>query len=257
VHNVSRTKEVHDNMRQLLVLAVVTVSLTVTAAATGVIGGDHDNGAHPSTGALLVPTPGGLAPECSGVLVAPRVFLTAGHCTNSAISHGDAYVVFDDVLSSDTWAPVHGTAITDPAFGADKKDPHDLGVVLLDAPAPVAPASLPAAGAAETLAKRNVVPVSLGYGYSQRAGKRQFVYDGYRHQAAIPISGQTAAMLKLKDPVGASVCFGDSGGPQYLPGSTTIVSVTSGGNAQCKKGEATRLDTDSVRSFLATYVKLP
>jgi hypothetical protein len=154
VQTLSRTEEVHENMRQLFALAVVTVALTVTAAAPGVIGGDHDNGAHPSTGALVVPT-------------------------------------------------------------------------------------------------------SLGYGYSRRAGKRQFVYDGYRHQAAIPPAGQTAAMLKLKDPGDASVCFGDSGGPQYLPGSTMIVSVTSGGNAQCKKGEATRLDTDSVRSFLSAYVKLP
>jgi secreted trypsin-like serine protease len=245
-------------MRQLLMLAVLTVALTVTAAASGVIGGDHDNGAHPSTGALVVPTPNGLAPECSGVLVAPQVFLTAGHCTEAAIADGDAYVVFDDELNSETWTTIHGTAITDPAFGLDPKNPHDLGVVLLDTPAPVAPASLPAAGSAARLAKQNVAPISVGYGYSQRTDKKKsFLYDGYRHQAAIPVANQDAALLKLKDPNGASVCFGDSGGPQYLAGSTTIVSVTSGGNKQCKKAWATRLDTASVRAFLSAYVQLP
>jgi secreted trypsin-like serine protease len=250
--------EVNTPMRHLLMLAVVTAALTVTATASGVIGGDHDNGAHPSAGALLVQTPDGLAPECSGVLIAPQVFLTAGHCTEAALADGGAYVVFEDALDSETWTPIHGTPVTDPAYGLDDKDPHDLGVILLDAPAPVAPASLPTAGAADKLAKKNVAPISVGYGYSQRTDKkRKFVYDGYRHQAAIPVAGQNAALLKLKDPSGASVCFGDSGGPQYLPGSTTIVSVTSGGNAQCKKAWTTRLDTVTVRAFLSAYVPLP
>lgn len=245
-------------MRQLIVLAAVTAALTVTAVSRGVIGGAPDNGAHPATGALLVPMPdGSLAPECSGVLVSPTVFLTAGHCTETAIADGGAYVVFDDSLSSDTWSPARGTPITDPAFGVDAKDPHDLGVVVLDAPAPVPPVSLPTLGQAGKLAQKNVPIVSVGYGYSQRAGKKSFVFDGLRHSATIAIARQTKAMLVLKDPGGPSLCFGDSGGPQYVEGTSTIVSVTSGGNEKCKKAEATRLDTDSVRAFLGQYVKLP
>jgi hypothetical protein len=59
------------NVRTLFTLVAVTVALTATATAQGVIGGNLDAGQHPASGALLVPGPNGLAPECSGVLIAP------------------------------------------------------------------------------------------------------------------------------------------------------------------------------------------
>ena len=232
----------------------VAVALTVTATAQGVIGGNLDSGRHPASGALLVPGPNGLVPECSGVLIAPRVFLTAGHCTNHALAAGGAYVVFGDTLDPGTWTPIHGTAVTDPAFGHDSSDPHDLGVIVLDQNAPVAPATLPAAGAADRLAKDAVAPMSVGYGYSDRFGKG-YVYDGLRHAAAMPVVSQTATLLRISSQTGAQLCFGDSGGPQYLPGSSTVVSVTSGGNPVCKgNATATRLDSASARGFLSSFV---
>jgi secreted trypsin-like serine protease len=238
----------------LFSVAAVTVALTATAAAQGVIGGNLDAGQHPASGALLVPGPNGLVPECSGVLIAPRLFLTAGHCTNHAIAAGGAYVVFGDQLDPGSWAPIHGTPVTDPAFGHDSSDPHDLGVIVLDENAPVAPASLPAPGAADNLAKNGVAPLSVGYGYSGLLGKG-FAYDGLRHVAAIPVASQTATLLRLGSSTGAQLCFGDSGGPQYLPGSSTVVSVTSGGNPVCKgNATTTRLDSASARGFLGSFV---
>ena len=235
-------------------MAAVTVALTATATAQGVIGGNLDAGQHPASGALLVPSPNGLVPECSGVLVSPRVFLTAGHCTNDALATGGAYVVFGDVLNPGSWTPIHGTPVTDPAFGHDSSDPHDLGVILLDRDAPVSPATLPAPGAADRLAKDGVAPLSVGYGYSGLLGKG-FVYDGIRHVAAMPVVSQTASLLRISSQTGAQLCFGDSGGPQYLPGSSTVVSVTSGGNPVCKgTATATRLDSVSARGFLGSFV---
>jgi V8-like Glu-specific endopeptidase len=238
----------------LFSLVAVTAALTVTATAQGVIGGNLDAGRHPATGALLVPSPNGLVPECSGVLVSPRVFLTAGHCTNHALAAGDAYVVFGDALEPGSWTPIHGTAVTDPAFGHDSSDPHDLGVIVLDRNAPVAPATLPTAGAADGLAKDAVALSSVGYGYSDRLGKG-FLYDGLRHAAAMPVASETATLLRISSQTGAQLCFGDSGGPQYLPGSSTVVSVTSGGNPVCKgNATATRLDSASARGFLSSFV---
>jgi len=232
----------------------VTVALTATATAQGIIGGNLDAGQHPASGALLVPSPNGLVPECSGVLIAPRVFLTAGHCTNNALAAGGAYVVFGDELNPGSWTPIHGTAVTDPAFGHDSSDPHDLGVIVLDQNAPVAPATLPTAGAADRLAKDGVAPLSVGYGYSRLLGKG-FVYDGLRHAAAMPVVSQTATLLRISSQTGAQLCFGDSGGPQYLPGTSTIVSVTSGGNPVCKgTATATRLDSASASGFLSSFV---
>jgi len=239
--------------RPLCSLAVIAVALTATAAAHGVIGGSLDAGRHAAVGALLVPGPDGLEPECSGVLVKPRVFLTAGHCTNDALAAGGAFVVFGDRLDPASWQPIHGIAVTDPAYGHDSADPHDLGVVVLDRDAPVAPAALPAAGAADHLAQDGVVPVSVGYGYSRRDGNG-FVYDGARRAAAIPVASQTPVLLRLSSHDGAQLCFGDSGGPQYLSGSSTVVSVTSGGNTVCKgNATTTRLDSLSARAFLSSF----
>jgi V8-like Glu-specific endopeptidase len=239
----------------LFSLLAVTVALTATATAQSVIGGSLDAGRHQAVGALLVPTPNGLVPECSGVLVSPRVFLTAGHCTNAALAAGGAYVVFGDSLESGSWKPIHGTAVTDPAYGHDSSDPHDLGVIVLDSDAPVAPATLPTAGAADRLAKDGVSPVSVGYGYSQRLDNKGFVYDGFRHAAAMPVVSESSTLLRISSQTGAELCFGDSGGPQYLPGSSTIVSVTSGGNTVCKgNATTTRLDSASALGFLSAFV---
>jgi secreted trypsin-like serine protease len=233
----------------------VAAALTATTTAKAVLDGSLDAGGHPAAGALLVPGSNGLAPECSGVLVAPRVFVTAGHCTNFALASGGAYVVFGDVLQPNTWTPIHGTAITDPSYGHDSADPHDLGVVLLDSDAPIAPASLPAAGAADRLARDGVAPVSVGYGYSLRLTNKDFVYDGARHAGSIAVVSQTSTLLRL-DGAGAHLCFGDSGGPQYLPGSNVVISVTSGGSPTCRGAStATRLDSASSRAFLSPYME--
>jgi secreted trypsin-like serine protease len=238
----------------LFSLVAVAVALTATATAQAIVGGSLDAGSHPAAGALLVPGPNGLVPECSGVLISPRVFLTAGHCTNHALVAGGAYVVFGDDLNPGSWTPIHGTAVTDPAFGHNSSDPHDLGVIVLDQNAPVAPATLPTSGAADRLALDAVAPVSVGYGYSQRLGKG-FLYDGLRHAAAMPVVSQTATLLRISSQTGAELCFGDSGGPQYLPGSSTVISVTSGGNPVCKgNATATRLDSASARGFLSSFV---
>lgn len=205
-----------------------------------------------------MPGENGLTPECSGVLVAPRVFVTAGHCTEAALAAGDAFVVFGDTVSSDTWKPLHGRAVTEPGYGHDSSDPKDLGVVVLDKSAPVAAASLPALGVADELAKSGVVPVSVGYGYSQRLKKTAYVYDGLRHAASVPVASQSATLLRLGGSTSAQLCFGDSGGPQYLPGSTTIVSVTSAGSPACDgNATATRLDTAEARSFLSGFLPVP
>ena len=235
--------------RALAVLTVIAAALTVTAAADAILGGSLDSGRHPAAGALLVPGADGLVPECSGVLVAPRVFLTAAHCTNAALADGGAYVVFGDSLDPATWQPIHGTAVSDPAYGHDAADPADLGVVLLDRPAPVARAAIGAAPSGGDVE-------SVGYGYSGRTGNKSFTYDGARHAASLPISSETKTLLRLSSHDDAALCFGDSGGPQYLPGTSTVVSVTSGGNGVCSgNATTTRLDGAGARAFISQFVR--
>ena len=222
------------------VIAALAAALVTVSTAAAITGGGVDGDAHPYVGALIVDG----SVQCSGVLVAPTVFATASHCgaDGSRVS-----VSFDSKLD-DGWSLLHGTLEVDAAKGAD------LAVVVLDAPAGVAPATLPAAGAAGLLGKGAFV-TSVGYGYSSRAADGSFVYDGFRHAASSPVTKVSKSMLGLSTST-AGPCMGDSGGPQ-LSGST-VLSVTSTGSKDCAgKAEGYRLDTPSARAFLGGFVTLP
>jgi secreted trypsin-like serine protease len=52
-------------------------------------------------------------------------------------------------------------------------------------------------------------------------------------------------------------CFGDSGSPKFVGSSSTIVAVTSWGDAVCRAHNMNwRLDIASSRAFLANFVAL-
>lgn len=221
-------------------IAALAVALVTVSTAAAITGGAVDGDAHPYVGALVVNG----SVQCSGVLVAPTVFATAGHCGADGTR---VSVSFDSKLDGG-WTLLHGTLEADPSKGAD------LAVVVLDAPAGVSPATLPAAGSAGSLGKGALV-TSVGYGYSSEAADGSFVYDGFRRAASSPILSVAKSMLKLSTST-SGPCMGDSGGPQ-LSGHT-VLSVTSTGSKDCSgKAEGYRLDTPSAREFLSAFVALP
>ena len=221
----------------LVALAAALVTVSTAAAVTG---GSVDGDAHPYVGALVVDG----SVQCSGVLVAPTVFATAGHC---GVDGGRVSVSFDSKLGDGS--TLHeGTLEVDSAKGAD------LAVVVLDGPAAVAPATLPAAGSADSLGKGALV-TSVGYGYSGWAADGGFVYDGFRHAASSPVLRVAKGTLVISTAT-AGPCMGDSGGPQ-LAGSV-VLSVTSTGSNDCSgRAAGYRLDTPSARAFLGGFVPLP
>lgn len=223
-----------------IAIASLVVALVTVSSAAAITGGVVDGDAHPYAGALVVD--GSVA--CSGVLIAPTVFATAGHC---GADGARVSVSLDSQLDSG-WSLLGGTLEVDPTRGAD------LAVVVLDAPAGVQPAALPSEGLVASLAKGAPI-ISVGYGYSSRAADGSFVYDGLRHNATSSVAGVSKSLLKLSTRVGGP-CMGDSGGPQ-LSGST-VLSVTSGGSKDCSgKAEGYRLDTAAARAFLSDFVALP
>ena len=78
-----------------IVFVLATMALAILMAcgvAQAIINGEPDRGpkAHPYVGALVtVPSSGEFkgqrVPACSGTLTSPKVFLTAGHCTDFLI----------------------------------------------------------------------------------------------------------------------------------------------------------------------------
>jgi hypothetical protein len=262
----------HIQRINLALLATVSALLLLTGSAAAITGGQLDGNGHPAVGALVADIPGvGRVPLCSGTLISPTVFLTAGHCTAElpALGVTGVWVSFRATLGP-PGDLVGGTYVTDPAFGHDRGDLHDLAVVLLDAPVVgVAPAALPTSGLLDRLqdarALRGQLFTNVGYGYSGRevgGGQPYFLYDGQRRVSLSPFSALAKSFLKLQGNSNATglggVCFGDSGGPAYLGDSTTIAAITSSGDQACAGASvAYRLDTLSARQFLARFVALP
>ena len=85
-------------LRPVLVASVALMAfLAVTAPAGAITGGTEDTGnTYPNVGMVVFYQPDGRF-RCSGTLIAPRVFLTAAHCTFQDI--GKVVVTFDPLIS--------------------------------------------------------------------------------------------------------------------------------------------------------------
>jgi trypsin len=269
--------------RQLVVLAVLAaVVLAVVIPASAITNGQPDGNAHRYVGLVVfdvVNDQGQQVPShrCSGSLLSPTVFLTAGHCTDGTVA---ARVWFDENVQGNTEYPFSGatsydgTPYTNPGFciGCGQGLPgfaiRDVGVVKLSEPVPtsVVPqyARLPAAGLVDTL--KSKTPVTLvGYGVqTQTHGGGPPVWTGPRWRLKAPseiVSGNfkhSAEFTKIAlNPGGGSggTCFGDSGGPDLLGTSNTVLSVNSYvTNSNCSGvGYSARVDIREVLDWIQDF----
>jgi V8-like Glu-specific endopeptidase len=60
--------------------AVALVSLVMAVVVQAITFGENDNGRHPFVGSMVIEFQGDRLQLCSGTLVSPTVFVTAGHC---------------------------------------------------------------------------------------------------------------------------------------------------------------------------------
>jgi hypothetical protein len=229
-----------------VVLSALAAALVTVSTAAAVTGSEPDGTAHPYVGALVVDG----SVTCSGVLVAPTVFATAGHCTASLSPDARVQVTFDTKIDKSSWAVHDGASHTHRGYKSSGAD--DLGVVVLDEAAPVTPAALPSAGSVESVTG----PVtSVGYGFHGRAEDGSFLYDGVRRAAESPVLHVKKTTLGISTKL-AGPCLGDSGGPQLR--GDTVLSLTSAGAKDCSgKAEGYRLDTAAARAFLGAFLTLP
>lgn len=254
--------------------AALGLALVVASPAEAIRYGTPDDGEHPYVGIMVADVDDAPAWRCSGTLVSPTIFLTAGHCTFGA----DSVTVWfeEDVTDGDTGYPfegstsIEGTPYTHPDYDDAAFYLNDLGVVVLEEPV--------------LLAEYGAIPEE-GYFdqfFVQRGqSKQDFTAVGYGLQRSMPdqtglteaepvrlqatplrIINQDAAFGEKK--AGNSVllsnnansggtCSGDSGGPLFVEGSNVVVGVTSYGlNARCAgTGGAYRVDTADDLAWLA------
>src|SRR5690242_20300975 len=118
-------------MRKAIAGAAVAAALTLAASGSAITYGVPDGNRHPEVGALLAQQAfsDGTWEECSGTLIAPRVFLTAAHC-DEGVSRVN--VTFDSSYDAATGTTYAGTWHADPAYNQSQSDPHDIAVVVLD-----------------------------------------------------------------------------------------------------------------------------
>jgi len=151
-------------MRSLLVIAAVAAAAAVVAAgAVAVVNGVPDGNGHPNVGELLAQQafPDGTFSQCTGTLIAPKVFLTAEHC-DEGVSR--VSVTFEPTYVPGKSKTYSGTWVADPNYNKSFGDAQDLAVVLLDrAPVGITPAGLPTLGEFDWLGNGAVL-TSVGYG---------------------------------------------------------------------------------------------
>lgn len=245
--------------------------------------GENDNGRHPFVGSLVVEFQGEKFQACSGTLISPRVFLTAGHCLSGNEEFGitSTWVTFDEVIDADADGTVDagvslrsGTGhihpdLAFPGGGGNAADTHDLAVFVLDAPVTMARyGQLPTAGLVDGLDKRTTRYTTVGYG-TVRDDKTKGPHSlglGTRRKLAtqdlLSVTGAWATFSMNPASGSGGTCFGDSGGPHFLGAGAAetriVLAVTVTGDRFCRATDKTyRLDTRQARAFLDDFVAVP
>jgi secreted trypsin-like serine protease len=217
----------------------------------------------------------GLDIYCSGSLIAPRVFLTASHCTQGlAVGHNiaphDVWVTFAPTYDEDSTSTAglfRGTYHTNPLYASGgANNTYDIATVVLDTAPGRTPARLPTVGLLSDLkadgSSYDQTFTAVGYGTvreDKTGGPHAFFFDGIRRYALQSFLSLQPAWptLNMNPSTGSGgTCYGDSGGPHFLGGvsSNLIVSVTVTGDAMCRTTDKTyRIDTPWARDFLKQF----
>lgn len=271
-------------MRRLKVVlalgAAAALAFTLVGIGSAITNGTPDGYDHPYVGlAVFDDADGNPLWRCSGTLIAPRVFLTAGHCTEAPAA--GASIWFEEDVQSGTpgngypvGAPLpgatshDGTPFTHPDYDPNAFYLFDLGVVILDAPVTdLGYGVLPTVGVLDGLAtergRQDTTITAVGYGLQKinpvfvqgariRLRATLNLVD-LKGTAGIPAG--TSMMVSGNHKTGGT-CFGDSGGPQFLNDTNIVVAVTSFGlNGNCAGvGGGYRVDTaDDLNWLYGTF----
>jgi V8-like Glu-specific endopeptidase len=253
----------------LALLATLTMVIGAAAPAGAVTDGTLDGNGHPYVGLMVAQDASGTPLwRCSGTLLSPTVYLTAGHCTESPAAHIEIWFAADvqsgvPANGYPTKGDVGGTPHTIPSYDPDAFYLHDVGVVVLDRPVPMATyGQLPGLNQLDALKpSRSTTFTSVGYGlqkafpdaasWKESALKIRMVAHPHLLQVNTGFTGPQSLLLSNNANTGGT-CFGDSGGPNFLGTSNVVAGVTSFGiNPTCAgTGGVFRADRAEVLAFV-------
>jgi len=278
-----------------VVTALLILVLGTAGIAGAITNGEPDAGRHPYVGLLVFDyAPGAPGWRCSGALIAPNVVLTAGHCTDGAVAARiwfDEDVTYDNIpfplypYGGPGSGAIEGTPYTNPKYRSDE-NPYgggnglpafsyrDVGIVILDEDVDVGGfAALPEAGLVDTLKNKTDMDV-VGYGvqyqaqipgselpqpppYNRWTGPRLRLYAPSALVSGKFVNSAEYMRLSLNPGGGkGGTCFGDSGGPDLLGGTATVLAVNSYvTNVNCSGvGYSSRVDIPEVLEWIHGFM---
>jgi hypothetical protein len=276
----------------LTLLLVLTVSL-FAGTTEAITNGTPDGNNHPYVCLVVFDVETDEGPEpmwrTTGILLSPTVVLTAGHGTDGAVAArvwvdpGPIASVWDDPPGEYPYGGTtsyEGTPHTMPGFGYSVTNPGlpgwitcDVGIVVLSEPVPTSLVDeygvLPTVGEVNTLHVKDYVDL-VGYGVQYQVTPRN---DGGPYGAWRGTKTRyfvQAQLLSKKFAISESflmtsanlakgkggTTFGDSGGPVFKEGTSTILALTSfGADANCASpGYYYRVDQADVLSFINGFL---
>ena len=259
-------RRVEGMRRTVLLLASMALAvLLASGVAQAIINGQPDRNAHPYVG--MVYNAKGV---CSGTLISPRVFLTAAHCTQFFEEGASKVrVTFEQRADFEPDDSYVGIPHTHPRY--DSFFP-DVGVVVLKEAVRTGKGygKLPEANLVDRFKTGKKLTV-VGYGtrdFERGGGPPEPTGLAIRYRGTVEYLGTNGVdnglgedrYIKTREASagegGEGTCFGDSGGPYFLPGDQrTIVAVTSFGlNGVCAgAGYAQRVDLPVVLRWVKTF----
>lgn len=263
-------ENIMKHMRTLTQALAGAAALAVCMPALAIKYGDLDGDEHPHVG-LMVAQDGSGNPmwRCSGTLMTPTIFLTAGHCTYGAerIEIWFASDVESGIPGNGYpfTGEVGGTPYTHPAYPTASFVFNDVGIVILDSPVIMSQYGvLPQLGQLNDMAtargRKNTDFTTVGYGlqfinpvFVESARVRMYATPHLIQINTPGFTGDFSMLLSNNHSTGGQ-CFGDSGGPNFIGSSNVVGGVTSFGiNGNCAgTGGVFRLDTANALDWLAS-----
>ncbi|MGY1729705.1 S1 family peptidase [Geodermatophilus sp. SYSU D01062] len=260
--------------RTLTLLAALLIGPALLATPAGAVtDGVPDTGnEYPFVGLMVAQDADGEPLwRCSGTLISPTLFLTAGHCTYGA-DHVEIW--FDQDVESgipENGYPYEGDVGGTPYTHLEYDDAafylHDLGVVVLDEPVYVEEyGQLPSLDQLDTLSPgARTVFTAVGYGlqksfpdaasWKEQADRIRMISRPHLVQINRGIVGNDSLLLSNNARTGGT-CFGDSGGPNFIGDTNVVGGVTSFGlNSTCAgTGGVYRIDRDDDLTWLEAFL---
>ena len=263
--------------KKTLMVAIFALAILMLpiSSASAITDGALDGNRHPYVGLMVAQNANGTPLwRCSGTLLSPTVFLTAGHCTEAPAAHVEIWFDADvehgiPANGYPNTGDVGGTPHTHPQYNPNAFFLFDLGVVTLDEPVVKSSyGALPGLNELDKLARRrglqNVTFTAVGYGLQESfpdaaSWKEHNVsVRMVAHPRLIQINGglvgDYSVLLSNNHRTGGT-CFGDSGGPNFIGNSNVVGGVTSFGlNGNCAgTGGVYRVDKADDLNWLATF----